>query len=339
MSVLFWSLAGIMLLAALMFVLVPLWRTRAPLDRTRLSSALMLGLALPLLALLLYGLLGTHENQDDDLPSVEEMVAALEARLVQAPDDVDGWLMLGRSYLVMQRFAEAARAYGRANALTSGQDPNVLAAWGEALVLGDSAALQGRAGALFAAALEIAPNDRRALWYGGLVAYARGDLRLARERWTRLRALAPPAAVERLLADRIEEIDQRLGQPEVAGPDSEPAGGEADDGVVLRIGIQPELAARVDPQAPLFVIARAGPGPPVAVARRRAGELPLKITLSDADAMVPDRVLSDFDELELIVRVALSGAALPVSGDLFGEKRFRSGQPEPVELIIDRVVP
>ncbi|MBA3563340.1 MAG: hypothetical protein H0W33_04930 [Gammaproteobacteria bacterium] len=345
MSFSFWIVAGCMLLVALIFILVPLWRSRLPGARARMVTGIALTISVPALALLLYAALGTSRwEESGDLPSVEAMIGALEARLANEPRNLDGWLMLGRSYVVLQRFVDAARAYGRAYELSDGQDVEVITSYAEALALSDSTALEGSAGELFAAALAIAPNDPKALWYGGLSAYARGELQTARERWSRLRELAPPAAVDELLVERLDEIDQRLGvtaaleAAAASGADSRPDAG----GLKLHISLDPALAARVEPGDVLFVIARetsAEGGPPVAVVRRSASELPLSVRLTDADAMLPGRALSDFAELQLVARISLGGQALPASGDLFGEADYRSGQAEPVELSIDRVVP
>ena len=45
------------------------------------------------------------------LPGVDTMIAKLAARLEKQPDDVNGWKMLGWSFLNMDRPEEAARAY------------------------------------------------------------------------------------------------------------------------------------------------------------------------------------------------------------------------------------
>ena len=64
---------------------------------------------------------------------VASMVAQLEAKMRQSPNDPEGWRMLGWSYMQTGRFADAAVAYGKASAL----DPataDYQSARGEALV-------------------------------------------------------------------------------------------------------------------------------------------------------------------------------------------------------------
>lgn len=340
--------AGGMLLAALAFVLVPLLRgRRAGNPQARLLPAAALLIALPALAALLYVTQGGSRlpaSGADELPPVAEMVASLERRLAEEPRDLDGWLMLGRSYVVLQRYADAARAYGQAYDLSGGRDAAVITAYAETLALEDADALEGRAGELFDHALELEPSDPKALWYGGLAAWARGDLAAARDRWTRLRALGPPPAVDELLADRLAEIDQLSGVPAPDVPGDAPSGAAAapaEPGVALSIAVDPSLRGRLEAGGTLYVIARAegAGGPPLAVVRRSAAELPLTLQLTDADAMLPGRRLSDHARLSLTARVSASGEPLPASGDLAGEASWRSGQAGPVELTIDRVIP
>jgi len=54
------------------------------------------------------------------LPDVDTMIAKLIARLEKQPNDVDGWKMLGWSYLNMDRPEEAAKAYETALKLEPG---------------------------------------------------------------------------------------------------------------------------------------------------------------------------------------------------------------------------
>jgi cytochrome c-type biogenesis protein CcmH len=144
----------------------------------------------------------------------EAMVAQLARRLERNPQDLRGWLMLGRSYTVLEQFALAARAYQRADRLAEGKSPDALVGLAEALALGDESQLDGRAGRLFEQALELDPNSGKALFYGAVAALRRGELPVARERFARLLALDPPANVKQILEGQIAAIDQRLAGPQ-----------------------------------------------------------------------------------------------------------------------------
>jgi cytochrome c-type biogenesis protein CcmH len=106
----------------------------------------------PVLALGLYSALGApdlpdrpfasredRQQGDPEQPNIEAMVARLEARLAASPDDLDGWLMLGRSKGALGEHRAAIEAYRRAQELAA-DDPRVHAGLGESLVMTSSCA-------------------------------------------------------------------------------------------------------------------------------------------------------------------------------------------------------
>ena len=107
------------------------------------------------------------------------------------------------------------------------------------------------------------------------------------------------------------------------------------------VDVSLDAAFDVTPAATVFVVARdpARPGPPVAVKRLTAGDLPARIELTDADAMLPGRVLREVETLELVARVALGGSAIAVPGDMESETWIGRPSAEPVRLHIDRRLP
>ncbi|MDH4013973.1 MAG: hypothetical protein OEU33_08045, partial [Chromatiales bacterium] len=125
-----------------------------------------------------------------------------------------------------------------------------------------------------------------------------------------------------------------------AAPAAAPAG---DDVIQLRVELADGLGQGKDlSRASLFVFARnsAGVGPPLAVVRRSAGELPLNMTLSDQNAMTQGTSLTDFAEMQLVARVSFSGGPAASAGDLQGKVSFSwDGDRDAVNLLIDEVVP
>ncbi|HEY5806860.1 MAG TPA: hypothetical protein VIT67_02775, partial [Povalibacter sp.] len=167
---------AVMLVVTLIWTTLPLWRPRPTVDvaatrAERRTSSMVVMLAIPVLAGAMYAYLS---NWDWNAPetaaaqnaSVETMLSQLEAKLAANPGDVKGWLLLGRSYTALERFARAVDAYQQAYNLTKGEDVEVIIGLGEALALMDQASLRGRAGELFNAALAKEPNNPKALWYG-----------------------------------------------------------------------------------------------------------------------------------------------------------------------------
>ena len=148
--------------------------------------------------------------------------------------------------------------------------------------------------------------------------------------------LSHSGAVGDSAAQVVSEAVDPVAQPKVhvtvgvASPD-------VSDGVAVNVSTDTAL----DADTPVFVIARRPdvPGPPVAVRRLAARDLPARVTLTDADAMLPGTRLSDLPVLEVTARASLTGSPTRTSGDV--ESAVVTTQPgqETAALHIEHVVP
>lgn len=310
-------------------------------------AATVVGAVLPLAAFAIY-FLATSWSWDPARHAegaatgdLQQMVAQLQARLANQPDDVEGWKLLGRSATVMGDYVLARDAFGRANDRTQGKDPEALVGFAESLVLNDEREIDGRAAEMFEQALSMEPDNARALWYAGIVAYRRGDLPLAQQRWVELQNHDLPPDLRQVVAERLAEIDKAQGRsPAVAAAAPAAPAAPATGSIELNIDVAPSLAGKVPQGATLFVIARRGEGgPPLAVVRRAAGAWPQRISMTDANAMLPGVSLASGGALKVIARVSSSGQPVAVSGDLFGEVGYDFTSADPATITIDRIVP
>jgi cytochrome c-type biogenesis protein CcmH len=274
------------------------------------------------------------------------MVAKLETHLREDPNDAAGWIMLGRSYVALERMDDAIVAYDHAHRLDPGNAEAALGL-GEAMSLRAGGNITPEAAKLFEQALSIEPASPKALLYGGFAAAARGDVTTARSRWLALKEMHPPAQIEQLLDARIAELGSaEAGAAEAANsPASNAAVGNApeqaasDAEVSVNIRIAPAIKARLTREAPLFVFARepGGKGPPLAAKRLTSAAIGSQIHLSAADSMIPGRVLTKGRRVSITARVSFSGQPLPAAGDLYGEVTYDVGQDGTRDLLIDRV--
>ena len=324
-----WAILSIMLLVAAAVVAWPLVRQRKGLPLHALAAVAFV----IVLSAGMYASIGTPDGQSagSEMASIEEMVAGLDQRLQDNPDDLAGWKMLGRSYFQLGRYDKAVEAFEQAVRIESVADGQTLVDLGEAVWMQDQRSLTGRAGQLFENAIAISPNNPKALFYGGLVAIERGEEFLAADRWEALLALSPPEGIQEILRQRVAALRGEEA-PVQAAP-----GGPI---VAAAIELAPAARDAVDPNATVFIIARdpAQPSPPIAAVRRRVNELPTVISLSDSDAMIPGRLLSGFAELEIIARVSMSGQPVAQSGDWYGEKTVRPAESAEISIVIEREV-
>ena len=364
-------LAAILAAIAALLAAWPLFRPRADESgktvRASRGVAVAIAAAVPAGAFLLYFALSewpwdesarmAQGQGPDSAASLTQVASQLEERLQREKGDSEGWKLLGRTYVMMGEFNKALSAYNQAYVLTSGTDVDAMLGYAEARVLVNESDFEGEAGQLFEKALAAEPGNPKALWYAGLTAYRKQDLGTARSRWMMLRDIGGPPEILQILEQRIAEIDQQIGpatdSPVAAAaqvaaapatptatapaPAAPPAGaGE----IPLRIEVAPELAGRVPAGATLFVLARSGTGgPPLAALRRSTSELPLDVTLTDENAMIPGTSLTQVDALALVARVSLTGRPMASSGDLYGEVRYDPAAKGRISLTIDKVVP
>ncbi|WP_089726405.1 c-type cytochrome biogenesis protein CcmI [Candidatus Thiosymbion oneisti] len=348
-------------------------------------TAVLLAVLLPTVAVSLYLYLGNsdliprlaaatagpqapaaHPGPQGEIPPLKVMVQRLGDKLERHPDNLEGWMMLGRTYFVMGQPQRALQALERAYDLAP-DNPDVLVAYAEAIAANHGSALAGRPAELIQAALKIDPEHTGARWLEGLVSFQAARYDQAVEQWEALLATFDPESTEAAELTRYITQARSRPRPEQA-PEQVPAGTETGDtaqgtppntadaakperpagpqpaAATAGVRVEVSLAESLWPQAnmndSLFIYAKAAAGPPMplAVHRGHVRDLPLTITLTDAMTVIPTMKLSEFDQVTIGARISKSGQATPQSGDLEGEvSMVKPGQIGIVKILIDRV--
>lgn len=141
----------------------------------------------------------------DQLPSIDIMVEQLKARLQEDPADIEGWSLLGQSFLILGRFDEAVEAYQRAVTIAP-ENPDLHSALGEALTLQGEGTVSEAAMLSFQNALKLDPTEPISRFYMGDYAFQNGDIQLAYDRWSAVYEDIPPET------PWISLLEQRLGE-------------------------------------------------------------------------------------------------------------------------------
>ncbi|MGB5511177.1 MAG: hypothetical protein WBM87_05660 [Woeseiaceae bacterium] len=358
----FWVIISALCLLAVLFATWPIFK------RAGRLTPMLAGVAVFTVALSagLYNHVGepnlpSGRGGGDDLPDMNVVMQALEARLQKDPDDINGWKMLGRSYMTMREHGKAVAAYEKAMEIEQGEVAQTQVDLALAILARDDArVIDGRSAALIEQALAIEPNNQPALFYSGTAAASRGDTELAASRWEILLGLNPPDEIRGILEQRVAEwrgqpvaaTDSSAGLPAEHPPIEQSVEGAAapaetlpaadpDAVVTARVALSDTARRALTADANVFLIARdpQQPSPPIAVSRLRVSELPTVISLGDAQSMVAGRALSGFAEFELLARISLSGGPAAASGDWFGSLIVRPADANSVFLAIDQQVP
>lgn len=261
-------------------------------------------------------------DADADADRLAEWANGLASHLTRHPDDAKTWYLLGHARMRQARYAGAASAFETVARLT-GEDPVVLAALAQARYLEDEGAISGATRAVMMRVLAQSPHEPNVREMLALDAFRRGAFTEATTHLESALAGGVAGARETALRHALERARAE------AGSDGEPAPAAAAAAespapagdvrirarVTLAPGVEVPAAARV------FVVVREAGGPPIPIAVRAftPTQLPLDVSLSDADAMQPTRRLSQFERVEVLARLSRSGNAARGPDDLESE--------------------
>jgi len=317
--------------------------------RSNLGMVVLLTIALPLSAILLYQQFTTYIANDEyneqqklaqQAQTIQQSIEALEQRLQDKPDDLEGWKILGQSYVVMQQFDKAVGAYSQAAALSDYSDPDLLVLLAETSSFANDGVFGTIENALLEQALAVNPKHERALWYAGYAAYSEDDYQAAVAYWQTLLSLVP--------ADRNDVRDSLnkfvADAREKAGLEAAPAEQAALDRVLyVQVTVAQELAKNYQDSDTVFIYARAKNGPkmPLSLVRVPLSALPIKVELTEATSMLPNMNLRSFEQVEVLARISPSGQAISQAGDLISavvSVDFSQDSEHELEVSIQRVV-
>ena len=330
----------------------------APAPRAKKLTIAILAAAIPIAVTGLYLIVGSPQGVNPQASAggnaphsitaeqIEQMVEKLAARLKNSPDDAEGWIMLGRSYAALDRFSEAAAAYGQATARLPG-DAQLLVDYADVLGMSQGRRLSGEPEKLVQRALAIDPDNPKALALAGTIAFEQQKYAMAVVHWQKLVDSLPAGSeFARAIQGSIAEAQALAGtgsaksasgksgniQKKLQDPPSARVGGS--------IRIADALKAKAAPDDTVFIFARAVDGPPVplAILRKRVADLPIDFTLDDSMSMSPDMRISRFDNVIIGARVSRRGYAKREAGDLEGFSKPVKVGSTGIKVLIDAEV-
>ena len=301
-----------------------------------LSIGLMV-FVVPVSAMLMYSVLGQPEAMDplaltqgvdtsgEVTPEkLTEMATALTRRLQDEPNNMDGWVMLGRVQRARGHYEESAEAYAKALAMS--RDDNLSIERAEVLAQKNGGSFAGEPWAIIQRVLTADPQHLNALFLAGSASYAELNYRSALRFWERAREVVPADSPDAPELDRaIAQTREKMGLPAIPpraaakeSPSQASKSGKATaTSISGRVTLVKELTGLVAPSDTVFVYATpvTGSRMPIAILRTTADKLPLDFVLDDSLAMSPASKLSDMDEVTVRVRISKSGQAITQPGD------------------------
>ena len=155
----------------------------------------------------------------------------------EQPDDVDGWRLLGQSYVSIGMYPEGLQAFREAWTRTPDPDTGLKMAIAEALAYIDPTTLVGEAGQLISEVLAVEPRNEKALWWGGVAALHAGAPELVRQRWSALLEIGVPESVEAVIREQLAALGPGTGAPPTLAETLPEAAAAADGEFALTLQI------------------------------------------------------------------------------------------------------
>ncbi len=267
------------------------------------------------------------------------MTERLAVRMKAEPDNVEGWAMLGRSYMALGEEAKGLAAFEHVVKLRP-DDATALADYADALAMKNGRSLDGEPTRIIERALKLDPDNLKALMLGGTVAFNRADYALAVQHWERAARVGPPdspmvqqarnGVAEARQLGKLPAAVPSAGTPTAAAAGNAqpaPAAGaspvaQAGPGKIEgTVSLAPALKGKVAAEDAVFIVARPAEGSrmPLAFLRKQVKDLPFKFELNDSLAMSPAANLSSAaGPVVVVARVSKTGQPMPQSGDLEG---------------------
>ena len=306
-------------------------------------TAVVIALVFPMSALGLYIWLGAPEAISPMLfasasveaateqaapPNLDQIAASLANKLQADPNNLEGWILLGRTHRSMGNLDAALSAFERA--LKLNPDDELILARAEVLAAKNQGRFDGEPWRVIREVLQRDPQNYGALLLAGSASYADNRYADALEFWqrARLQLSADHPDVPNLI-EAMSTVQAKLknpaspsAAPAAQGAPSAPASGGAASALNLsgQVRLSAALKSQTSPTDVVFVYAVPANGErmPLALLKTTVAQLPLNFTLDDSSAMLPDRKLSGASQVLVKARISKSGNAIPQSGDWEG---------------------
>jgi cytochrome c-type biogenesis protein CcmH len=300
-------------------------------EKPAVWTAVVLAVALPISAMGFYMWVGEPEALNPmalkspdqvDQKDLAKLAETLADKLQSQPENLQGWVMLGRTYRTLENFDASIKAYDAALKLSADDDLQLERI--EVMAMQRQGNFDGEPWRVIRDILQKDPQHYGALLTAGSASYAERKYADALKYWEQARkpleANHPDLPG---LENAIATVRETMGLPAKAASTG-PSGGSAAASSALnvsgQISLSAALKAKASPNDTVFVYATPANGDrmPLAIMKTTVSQLPLNFTLDDSTAMTPDRKLSTAGEVFIKVRVSKSGNAMPQSGDLTG---------------------
>ena len=264
------------------------------------------------------------------MEEVARLGLGLRTALQQDTRNVNDWMMLGRVGMALNNATTATQAFAKAYQLAPDND-DVRFGYAEVLTRSNDPQDNQLATKMLRTMVGQDHTNLRAMSLLAFNAFEQGDFKQAIGAWEVMLKLLPAGD------SRIEVIKRSIAQAKSqAGQETATLG--------IEVSLSPEAAQKLPQQGSLIISVTDGTNPiPVAVKQLSLSRFPLSVTLDDSNAMMPERLLSSLQQVNVRARISLDGTANSQPDDWFGESGMQDfdpkGQPQTIHVQINKQIP
>jgi cytochrome c-type biogenesis protein CcmH len=284
----------------------------------------------------------TKQAKDGDMSSLLEQ---LHQKLEDNPDNIEGWSLLARTAMNTERYPLAVTSFKEIIRILKSEPEvdyqNLASTYGilsQAQYYAANGAFDSGLRATIDTALKLNPNEPNTLSLLAIDAFTTSEFKLAIKYWSKILDAYPDHPAADAMKQGINEAQSR------AGLELSKFSDEGSPSIAINISIDESVKSSVNPGDTVFVFIKDAsygdaPSPPLAARRYLVSDLPISISLSDADAMSPMAKLSDAQSVNVVARVSKSGQVTAARGDLEGEtKGVEVSNQQDVNIVISNII-
>ena len=277
-----------------------------------------------------YNYSGTPNGTHAEIPTIPELITALEARIeATKPTNVNDLILLAQLYQENQEFKKSESIYRKAYHLRPNQ-PEILVQLAFAIVLNNKGNFSGEPIELLEQTLQINPKNQDAAYMLGRHQFQIGNYEQAVIRW---RILLP--LINQVDANKVKQ-DIALAQKNAGIKQDTPSAKSPNRKILITVSVAPEI--KTNPEYTVFISAHAKNGPPMPLAAQKfkVSDLPKSLVLDKSMSVMPNMSIENFDQIIVKARITASGSVEAQAGDIFGSIEVNDFS-ETHKIIIDTI--
>jgi cytochrome c-type biogenesis protein CcmH len=259
--------------------------------------------------------IATLEAQSTDIPELnQELVSTIEDRVKKRTSNLYYWVILAQAAIAENKMLAASNYFASALEVEP-QDSQLLAQYAETLFLVDANKFTQRVRVAVDKAFAADSNNQTVLGLKGIEAFADKNFVLAETYWLGAQSqVNPESGVFKGLQVGIDRAREFNEDHSGSGADVSQLSAVQ---VELRIDLSLDVKVPSRPDQRVFIAAVRESGPPMPLAAKKilVSQLPMRVVLTDKDALIPGQDLTTETKIKVVARLSNSGSATPQSGE------------------------